>query len=187
MILEYNKLSRDNNQALQEHKMKLNLNKLFVNKKRAPLCTCADRTVPHFKILFKGRALALNGLSSENSKENHPCEAYVFICQGYSHNTSMDCRPTFCVNSVSRCVSQCHHQSFVCFVCAILSRYVMCPNTCSNWATLLFRSYISQIFKFTLKESYCKHIGFISYSDARFLISKPLPFSSRSCKAKFIY
>jgi hypothetical protein len=44
MILEYNKLSRHNNQALQEHK---NLNKLFVNKKRAPLCTCADRTVPH--------------------------------------------------------------------------------------------------------------------------------------------
>ena len=46
MILEYNKLSRDNNQALQEHGNK-NLNKLFVNKKKAPLCTSADRTVPH--------------------------------------------------------------------------------------------------------------------------------------------
>jgi hypothetical protein len=31
MILEYNKLSRHDNQALQEHKMKYkNLNKLFV-------------------------------------------------------------------------------------------------------------------------------------------------------------
>jgi hypothetical protein len=30
MILEYDKLSRHNNQALQEHKMKKNVNKLFV-------------------------------------------------------------------------------------------------------------------------------------------------------------
>ena len=48
--LEYNKLSKNNNQALQEPKTQLNC---LYHKKWAPLCTCADRTVGHLKIILK--------------------------------------------------------------------------------------------------------------------------------------
>jgi hypothetical protein len=122
-------------------------------------------------LLFKGRVLALNGLSSESSKENHPCKAFVFIYQGYSHNTSMDCRPTFCVNWVSRSVPQCHHHLLVFWPIPVVIG-LLC------YFSLLSVRYLN------LPLKRVKNIGFISYNEERFLISKPLPFSSRSCKAK---